>query len=324
MTNRPCLIGCWRDNPQMMKRALKSAAPFISGVSISVDPDYPEDEQHLLRLCAQQGLPHNIYQTKRSNGGELRTTVMVEGEKYAKKIGAQWLLFLDADDYLEFDAGFSKWTLDSATVKGLPIPAWQLTERIDTMSTPSKRLFRVGLNWAFKFPLHELPYCDASPIYEPAPIYPRITYVKKIDGDRSADRYARHAEIIENWLRINEDPDGYMAYYLGQSLQADNRFEEAKPIYEKFLHDHPTAHNSWRASLHLALGTAERGDSPQNILRNFIRMIDVAPTREEPYKLIELFAQQMLAQPGIRTPPGSLMRMNALCKPELVPPPPTV
>lgn len=294
----PLLVGCWRDKPEIMRRALESAAGHISGVAISVDPRYPQDGEFLRAECDRLNLPAHIYETPRHHGGEwrhevmrdgddyavtggqLRTVVMREGERFAKELGAEYIVNLDADDHLEFRTRF-EWP------EGEPV--YWLMEHYGPYSYPFKRLFRVGLDWKWYGPIHEEPYCDAVGLLASAPVCEGIRYVKQVDGEREADpvRYARHADICKAWLE--EHPkDQRWAYYYAQSLATARKWREAVDAYEAFLRrDDGTPPQRYLAAWEIARICTELGAHPNDLAGLWLRVAQIAPHRAEPYRMLE-------------------------------------
>ncbi len=292
---RPVLSANWKDAPHIMARALASCAAHISGVCISVDPRYPEDAAVIRAACEEHGLPYHVYETPRggigfSNGG-LRTTVMQEGEAFALKLGARYLLNLDADDTLEFDEGF-RWPWVEARDK---YPTYWLDEHFSGVDKygrayhttyPFKRLFQVGLGWKWHGPIHEQPYCETVEIDAPAPYAEGVRYIKHIDGDRAphVETYLRHAEICREWM-VDHPDDSRYAYYIGQSLQSAGDSAGAIAAYEAYLAmpngSHPQRYMATRALVEIA---HESAMYPEAMLALFLRLVEASPDRAETWR----------------------------------------
>ncbi len=281
-----------------MRRALQSCAAHISGACISIDPAFPEDALTVQAECMRLGLPCRTFESPRVTGGQMRTDVMREGEKFAASLGAAYVVNLDADDELRFAAGF-RWPTDGADV-------YWIEEHCSGLTYPFKRLFKVGLGWRWHGPIHEEPYCDASPLDAPAPYAQGVRYIKHVDGERGPDAvvYGRHADICRAWL-AEHPQDHRWAYYLGQSLHAAGRIQEAVTAYEAFLERPDGAAPQRYLAARAIAEIAQREVTPTDLLTVIQRLIEVAPERAEPWRRIEALAKHVAD--GLPVPSGAVM-----------------
>ncbi len=296
----PVLAGNFHDAPHIMRRAIASCAAHVSGVCISVDPRYPEDGAVVRAFCDEHGLPHHVFEGPRITGGQIRTDLMREAEAFAQSIGATYLVNLDADDELAFDEGF-QWPDDGADV-------YWIEEHFDDRTYPFKRLFRVGLGWAWYGPIHEEPYCAASPLDADAPMAPGVRYIKHIDGDRPPDDvlYARYADICRAWL-VDHPADHRYAFYLARSLHCvPGREIEAVEAYEAYIaRADGTAPQRYMAAMSVAEIVAKHAVAPTDLLALLSRTVEIAPDRAEPWRMVAALARQ--AADRMAPPVGAVM-----------------
>jgi len=237
---KPLLAGCFRDSEPNIRRALQSVAGHVCGVSVSCDPGYPADAVVVQQLAREFDLPAHVYFTarppisdaaefcRRGGGGYMRTVVMQEGEKFARSLGAEYLLNLDSDDWLEFEPGFT-WPHGARGAA-----CYWLAEHCNGETYPFKRVFRVGLDWRWHGPLHEEPLCDSVGVAQLCPRLPRMRYVKPVPPDRPKEHYEPHVAVCREWLRLHPDEHKYQ-YYLARSLTDAGRPAEAVAEYARYL-----------------------------------------------------------------------------------------
>lgn len=329
----PVLVGNWHESAEITRRAIASCAKHVSGFAISIDSasapagfDSPGAYSDLLIAeIKPTGLPVFVYETPRVSGEQIRTEIMRAGDIFARHVGATYMLNLDADDELEFADDFAwPWKHDE------PQDCYWLIERFRAPGTkaphtyPFKRLFRVGLGWAWYGPLHEEPYCASVPLGSQSPIAAGVTYVKHVDGFRGTpeERYGGHAKIIRAWLDAQPregTPDGdttlaaygrdRYGFYLAQSLFGARLHEEARDAYEAYLEMTERTLLSpgqrYRAAMEIAHLAQLLGGGPLDVLNALLCAIELAPHRAEPYRLVAQLANAIAD--GLPVPVGEIL-----------------
>lgn len=297
MSVAPVLVGCFRDTPENMRRALASVAGRVSAVCISCDPGYPADVWEIREACDEVGIDHvNVYFTTRTNGSELRSEIMRVGEEFARSIGAEYVVNLDSDDWLEFEPGF-EWPSGGA--------CYSIEECAGHFTYPFPRVFRVGLGWKWWRPYHEEPYCDEVPREMQTPVLRGVTYVKGGLGPRAPEPYVKHAEALRGWL-VEHPEDHSAQFYLARSLRDARQLPEAIGEYERYLaRADGFQPQRYVAAMDVCACAVELSISAHDMVMLLTRVISIAPERAEPWRMMEIVAAS--AAERLPVPEGAIL-----------------
>lgn len=270
-----------KESLPIVRRAVTSCKPLIVGAMISVEPGDPLGKE-LLGMLAEIEIPCHIFAFARDNGGQMRSDLFTYAERHRAQFDATHWLNVDADDELE--------VRDPAAVLAAigDAPVYDFPERGEGgLEWRFPRLFRAGLGWTWRYPLHEIPLCRAAPLdpWEPAPLLDGVTYVRHTDTHTGPERFAHHADKIAAWLNLPGNAyDPRMRFYLGISHRAAGDMEKALRAFETHVELGRADEATWysRYAIALCLETLGRfGDAV--IVDAYEKAIALRPFRAEPY-----------------------------------------
>ena len=269
-----CLFMIVKNEQHVLRRCLYSVRPLIDHWVI-VDTGSTDGTQDL--ACAvMQGIPGELIERPWKDFGHNRS------ESIACACGrADYLLTLDADEYLQFDPSF-RWP--------------QLTQdaysfRVESGGTSYERiqLVRAGLPWRYEGVLHEYITCDrdATQVRMPG-----VHTVRLLEGARSRDplTYRRDSAILEEALR-HEPENARYVFYLAQSYRDGNEPERAIERYRQRATMGGFPEEVWCSLYQVARLLQSTGADWATVLRAYLRAVAYRPHRAEPLYQIGLFHQ---------------------------------
>jgi tetratricopeptide (TPR) repeat protein len=257
-----------RDETHVITRCLETVKPFIDSWVI-VDTGSVDDTMEKV-AAALEGIPGELHQREWRDFGHNRS----EAFELAKD-GADYLLFIDAEDTFETDEGFE--------IPELREDAYYVRMVSGGMSWKLLMLVSTGKPWYWKQKRHASILCRES---FSSDVLHGASIIIGNDGARrgtmpAAEKYGRDAEAFEEQLK--EDPGnaramfycaqshrdagdhGRALYWYGKRIQAAGWWEE---VYQSHMQS---------AKLHAAIG------SPWQICEDHYQAAyKLAPHRAEP------------------------------------------
>ena len=287
-----------KDRPEIVRRAIESVRPLIVGAIVSVEPGDPLGRE-ILAINASLNLPSRVFAFDRVNGGQMRSDLFTYAERHRAQFGATHWINVDADDEIEItgvdqlavDAGFT-WP---STIFDEPV--FNVRE-VDPLAVEwtFPRIFRAGLGWTWRYPLHEIPLCRAAPLdpYTVPPTMPGLTYIRHTDTHTGPERYARHAEIIEAWLkRPGCAYDPRMRWYLGISYRAAGDLEKAERAFEAHVDLGFECEATWYSRYMIARCREALRRDPETVVAAYERAIAMRSSRAEPMHHLATYLREL-------------------------------
>ena len=186
---------------------------------------------------------------------------------------ADYLLFLDADDFLVYSKGPS--------LPDLSADSYQLEIRHKTVAYKRTALVRETLQWRYEGVLHEYPV-SAQPVTPT--VLPDVFIQIGADGARSQrppeEKYLRDAEVLEKALIKEPDNARYM-FYLAQSYRDASMHAQALAAYDKRLLMVGFDEEIFCSLLQGARLAHKLGRPAPEIVDRFMKAYEVRPTRAE-------------------------------------------
>lgn len=268
-----------KERLSIVRRAVTSCNPLIVGAMISVTPGDPLGKQ-LVEMLTELEIPHRVFAFARDNGGQMRSDLFAYAERHREQFQATHWLNVDADDELDVRD-------PAALLASLgDDPVYDFRE-LDEMAFEWRfpRLFRVGLGWTWRYPLHEVPLCRAAPLdpWTPPPMLAGVTYVRHTDTHSGPERFLVHAGMIESWLKLpGNRHDSRMRYYLGTSYRAAGNLEKALTAFEAHVDIGHACEMTWHSRYSIARCMEALDRHPESVIAAYERAIDARPWRAEP------------------------------------------
>ena len=269
-----CLCMIVRNEAHVIERCLASVKPLITHWAI-VDTGSTDDTREVIRRVLGD-LPGRLitepwtdFSTARNQSLELGREVLGHGAGY--------LLTLDADETLECEPGFElpELTHDSYAL------AFQLD---DTDQVWARRAFyNAQRPWKYVGIIHEHPVCDVE---DPTTAgIPGLYAHSRTDGARSklgkTEKAKRDLATIRKALKAEPD-SSRLQFYLGQTLAACQKIDEAIEAYEKRATMGGFDEEVYHSIFQVACLREYRGDHIDDVRLAYLRAYEARPTRAEP------------------------------------------
>ena len=262
-----CLNMIVKNEAHVIKRCLDSVRPLIDHWVI-VDTGSTDGTQRLIREYMKD-IPGQLIERPWVDFAHNRSEAI---QSAAGK--ADYLLFMDADDFLEHSKGPS--------LPDLSADAYQLEIRHNNITYKRTALVRETLQWRYLGVLHEYLVCNL-PTFNSA-ILPDVFIRYGADGARSQipaeEKYRRDAEILEKALVKDPGNARYM-FYLGQSYRDAKMYEQALAAYDKRLSMVGFDEEVFCSLLQGARIAHQLGRQPSEIVDRYLKAHEVRPSRAE-------------------------------------------
>jgi glycosyltransferase involved in cell wall biosynthesis len=214
-----CLNMIVRNESHVIQRALLSVKPLID-YWVIVDTGSTDNTQNIIYTTLKD-IPGKLYQKQWINFAFNRNEALM-----LAKDTADYILFLDADDWLEYKQN----TVLSDLAQECYTASW-VSHHARGFSYIKPLIVRSSLPWSWEGVIHEYLKCDIPYSYEHLS---EIQYVFSGEGHRSKnpDKFKEAAHILE--IALSQEPNNsrYM-FYLGESYRDAGLNEEALVAYTK-------------------------------------------------------------------------------------------
>ncbi len=268
---RICLNMIVKNECQVIARSLCSVKPIIDSWVI-VDTGSTDGTQELIKQCMKE-IPGELYERSWVNFGHNREEAL-ELAKKSEVAKADYILFLDADDYFSYADNFK---LPELTRDFYDILSRTSSDRVYYLP----QLIKSSLNWHWHGVLHE--YVKA----EDAKMGERLLGVENVytsESSRAGDpaRYKKDALILEEALKKEPHNARYM-FYLAQSYFYSEELEKAIECYEKRIKMNGEEEEAFWALLQIAKLQERLKLDPKKVEQSYLKALFYRPVRMEPY-----------------------------------------
>ncbi len=284
-----CLNMIVKNESAVIKRCLDSVKPYID-YWVIVDTGSKDGTQKIIKNH-MKGIPGKLYERPWKDWGTTRT----EALKLAQGNG-DYILFMDADDILEFDQGQS---FDNLT-KDL----YEMWRGSKSFSYLKPQLVKNGLPWKWVGVTHEYLDCDKAYTKE---ILNNVRYLSLDGGATWKDpkqKFLKNVELLEAGLKKEPDNARY-AFYLAESYRDAGEKGKALEWYQKRIKMGGWVEETFYAMLQSAHMLKDLGLPPAIVAEAYQLAHQYRPHRAEPvYFLAELFIDQghhQLAYDALKT-----------------------
>lgn len=288
-----CVNMIVKNESQVITRCLGSVKPLIDSWVI-VDTGSTDNTQNIIKEFMKD-VPGELHERPWINFGHNRNEAL-----QLAKGKADYILFIDADEVLQFSPEFVMPPLDK--------DSYFLLTMFGGTNYYRLQLIKDGLDWKWEGVLHET---VGSPLAKTNGVIPGLVNMPRTDGARSQDpqKFLKDAAVLEKALEDDPKNTRY-AFYLGQSYRDAGEYAKAIESYEKRI-----AMGGWDQEIYwskLQIAHAQKNlDLPEEtFLRSYYNTYHYRPTRVEPlYYLAHYYrgkgnyaAGYLISQIGLKLP----------------------
>jgi len=261
---RVCLNMIVKNETPVICRSLASVKPFID-YWVIVDTGSTDGTQAMIKEFMKD-IPGELHERPWKNFEHNRNEALA-----LAKGKADYVLFIDADDYLRYEKNFALPSLDKDSYKVM----------IKHGNTTYGRVFLVkdSQNWKYVGVLHEVICCDEA---KTSGIIDGVSIVFTGEGARSKDpqKYHKDALIFEEALKTDPNNSRHR-FYLAQSYRDAGELELALQNYQK-----RAEMGGWNEEVYFALFQVAQlqerlGRDPQTIIDGYMKAYNYRPQRQE-------------------------------------------
>jgi len=264
-----CLNMIVKDEAHIIQRCLDSVRPLIDHWII-VDTGSSDATKEIVQEL-MSGVPGTLHERPWKNFGHNRS----EALSMCNGI-ADYVLTIDADEYVKFDEGFS--------FEGLSADLCTLIKHRSFREYRVPSLLKTSCEWRWEGVIHEQPYSDLAKTAEPVH---GLAIISPADGARAKDpnTYRRDALVLEAAL-IDEPDNPRNVFYLAQSYRDADDYDNAIRYYERRLTMGGWRDERFYALYQIGVVKLKRGDPWPECMEAFLKAQSHTPERIEPlYKI---------------------------------------
>lgn len=254
-----------KNEAQVIQRCLNSVRSLIDFWVIA-DTGSTDGTQEIIRQTLRE-IPGELYERPWVNFAHNRNEVL----ELSKGKG-DYVLFIDADERLEFSKNFSLPPLVKDT--------YSICHRSGEIDFQRALLINHHLDWKWVGAVHETPECPEVKTIG------RILGVVNIctqDGNRSQDpeKFIKDIQILKEAL--SKDPENARnVFYLAETYSIINNYPAAIEMYEKRLTMGPPSQEIFWCAYQIGRLQEELNYPPETFIRSYCLAHQKRPSRVEP------------------------------------------
>lgn len=268
-----CLNMIVKNESKVIRKCLTSVRPLID-YWVIVDTGSTDGTQDVIREFMKD-VPGELHEQEWINFAHNRNGALEQ----AKHKG-DYVLFIDADEILEFDEGF--------TLPELTHDYYYITTKYASIQYVRNQLIKNALNWKWVGVLHE--YLTAPEAHTNG-ILTGVYNVPSHDGARSQDplKFQKDAALLEEALK--EEPHNVRyQFYLAQSYRDAQDYPRAIESYKKRIAMGGFDQEIFWSKLQIGLLQDALEEPAEDVIKSYNEAYLYRPTRAEPlYRLAEFY-----------------------------------
>ena len=271
-----CLNMIVKNESRVITRCLDSVIPIID-CWVIVDTGSTDGTQEIIKKHLKD-IPGKLYERPWKNFGENRS----EAYELAKGKG-DYILFMDADDTLEFEEG--------AHLPPLTLDLYNMWRGIKGYSYQKPQLVRGDLPWKWVGVTHE--YLDCEQPYSSA-ILKEVRYVSGDGGASTYDpnKFLKNVKLLQEGLKKEPNNSRY-TFYLAESYRDAGEKGKALEWFQKRVKMGGWDEEVFWSKFQIALMMQEIGLQENIVIEGLLDAHNFRPHRVEPvYYLAEIFNRQ--------------------------------
>jgi glycosyltransferase involved in cell wall biosynthesis len=214
-----CLNMIVKDEAKVIKRCLDSVKPYID-YWVIVDTGSKDGTQKIIKEH-MKSIPGKLFERPWKNWGETRTEALKLCQQHGK---GDYILFMDADDILEFKDGYR--------FENLSADLYHMWRGIKGFTYLKPQLVKKDLPWRWVGVTHE--YLDCPQSYTTDTLL-KVTY-QSLDGGATwkdpKQKFMKNVALLEEGLKKEPDNARY-AFYLAESYRDAGDKAKALEWYQK-------------------------------------------------------------------------------------------
>ncbi|WP_107122214.1 glycosyltransferase [Streptomyces sp. DSM 15324] len=262
-----CLNMIVKDEAPVIRRCLESVRPMIDRWVV-VDTGSTDGTQDVIRETYRD-LPGELHE-RPWKGYDGSRTEAIE----LARVGADYLLFVDADDVMTLEPRFR--------MPELTEDAYRVDIRYGPFRYWRPALVSTRLPWRYRGVLHE--YIDCGSRYSLGTLAGAEMVILggggRLRKEGTRAKYLRDAQILEQAL-LDEPGNARYAFYLGQSLRDAGELERALDAYDRRADMGGEEEETYCARL-WAARLAESLERPwTQVMDRYLRAYETRPSRAE-------------------------------------------
>ncbi len=271
-----CLNMIVKDESKVITRCLDSVTPLID-YWVIVDTGSTDGTQEIIKKYLND-IPGELYERPWRNFGENRS----EAFNLAKSKG-DYILFMDADDTLEFE--------DTIRLPLLTLDLYHMWRGVKGFTYQKPQIVRGDMAWHWVGVTHE--YLDCNQPYTSA----TLNNVKYVSGDGGASTYdpkkfLKNVKLLEEGLK-QEPHNSRYAFYLAESYRDAGEKGKAIECYQKRVQMKGWDEEVFWSKFEMARVMQEMGLPENIVIEAFLDAHNFRPHRLEPiYYLAEIYNRQ--------------------------------
>lgn len=271
-----CLNMIVKNESHVIRRCLDSVKPIID-YWVIVDTGSSDGTQQIIKSYLKD-IPGELHERPWKNFAHNRN----EALEYTKG-KADYILFMDADDWLEFD--------NLPSLPSLTCERYNIWRVVGEDSFLNHQLVLASLPWKWVGVVHEHLECGKKPTME---TLEHVVYRVGNDGASHNDpsKFQKYISLLEEALKQEPDNSRYV-FYLAQSYLGAGNFEKAVEFYTKRLYMGIWTEETFWALLNLGQLYQLLHHPIEKAIHAYSLALSFLPYRSEPvYFLAELYNRQ--------------------------------
>jgi len=270
-----CLNMIVKNESEVITRCLNSVKPMIDHWVI-FDTGSTDGTQDIIRECMKD-IPGELHERPWVNFAHNRNEALD-----CARDKADYVLIMDADDFLEFEKPFQKGKLTKDN--------YQIRIFRDSVSFYRTQLISMKCPWRWEGVLHEYLTCDE---HCSSDILDHVLYRTTHEGARSQDpdKYLKDAQLLEAALKEEPNNTRYV-FYLAQSYRDAGLNEKSLEWYKKRISMGGWDQEVYYSMLQAAHLERDLKYPEEEIVESYCRAFRYRPHRlETTYYLMGLYRQ---------------------------------
>lgn len=311
-----CLSMIVKNEARVIKRCLASVKAYITHWAI-VDTGSTDGTQDIIR-AELSGIPGQLIERNWEDFATGRNQAL----ELANETGADYAMFIDADEELVWPEGFPMAEKLTAELYGIQL----CLPGTDEMWSRTFLIKMSARTWQWVGRVHEYLECPDPPEQVVRAGISGAHIVSYCDGGRNQDDGRRtkfKGDIKQLEKMIKERPtEGRWVFYLAQSLLGLNELDKAYKAYERCAGMGGWEEEGFSCYVHMAIIRHKRGDHIDDVAAAWRRAFEFRPQRAEPlfelcllyrdlgmHAMAEVYARAALR---IKRPPDVLLVNESL------------
>jgi glycosyltransferase involved in cell wall biosynthesis len=269
--NSICLNMIVRDEALVVARCLRSVRPRIDHWVI-VDTGSTDHTEQVVRR-ELESVPGEYFHREWRNFGENRTEAIRLAQGYG-----DYLLIMDADEVMEFSAGFR--------IPDNNLDCYKIETHLSGVSYLRRRLISGKRLWHFEGVVHERLRCDGD---FSEGLIGGVLNLPRQDGARNQDpdKYEKDAALLEEQL-CGEPGNSRYVFYLAQSYRDAGNYEKALENYVRRAEMSGPTEEIWYSLYQIGCLQERLRYRYSEVILSHSKAFDFLPSRAEPLRRISL------------------------------------